>query len=71
MCIYICSCVRCISLPFICPLVCQSEHADVAVTLYCVLKMNRIPGMAAGGGCEVKQMKSTAVLTHTHTVTAF
>lgn len=34
----------------------QSEHAEVAVTLYCALNMNPIPGIdVPPGDCEVKR----------------
>lgn len=50
MCAYVCSCVYQVYLfasHLRGGLVNQSELADVAATLYCVLNMNRIPGIAA------------------------
>ncbi len=71
MCTYVCSCVVYLFAFHLCGrVVNQSELAEIAVTLYCVLNMNRIPGIAAPhtppGSLRWNGMKSTAVVTRAH-----
>lgn len=73
MCTYMCSCVVYLfAFHLRGGLVNQSELAEVAVTLYCVLNMNRIPGIAAppqGGEREVKRNEINSCSdTHAHSI---